>query len=97
MSTTKALERAALAAHRAGQTWAEFWQRHGDAVRQAEPHDRQRFHRLLRRLSALLLCGNSDGHEPLEVVEPWEKADSEASKPSDTATAARCLWPGPQK
>ena len=23
------LERLALAAHRAGQTWAEFWQRHG--------------------------------------------------------------------
>jgi hypothetical protein len=62
--SVKQLESAALAAHRAGDTWAMFWQEHGTDVAAAEPHDRQRYHRLRQRLLALVVAGDTDGQEP---------------------------------
>jgi len=52
MSTTGHLERLALGAHQAGATWTMSWERHGAEVCRAEPRDRQRLTRLVRRLVA---------------------------------------------
>jgi hypothetical protein len=60
----RTLEAAALAAHYRRMTWAEFWQQHGADVAAAEPHDRQRYHRLRQRLLALVVAGDTDGQEP---------------------------------
>ena len=63
MSTTnvQALERAAIDAHARGIGWSDFWEQHGVEVCAAEPQDRQRFARLVRRLLALLTSGNDNG------------------------------------
>jgi hypothetical protein len=71
MTTTQHLERLALAAHAAGKTWAEFWQQHGADVAAAEPWDRRRYHRLVRRLLALVVSGDTDGQEP--VGDGWPR------------------------
>jgi len=55
------LELLAADCHRVGSTWAEFWREHGDRVRRAEPYDARRFHRLVRRLLALVASGDTDG------------------------------------
>ena len=77
----RALEAAAQAAHAAGMTWAEFWQEHGAEVAAAEPHDRQRYHRLRQRLFGLVVSGDTDGQEPPGDGWPrpcsWELADRE--------------------
>ena len=60
-----------------------------------EPHDRQRFKRLTDRLLCLVTTGDLDGQVPVgDGVEPWERDDvqHEQDAPSDTRTAARCLW-----
>jgi hypothetical protein len=85
------LERAAIRAHRRGSCWAEFWEAYGHQVRAAEPFDRGKYHRLVRRLMALLVAGNEDGAEPAgDALEPWEREDT--AKPSDVGTAARIDW-----
>jgi len=58
--TPKTLERRALKAHAAGQDWDTFWTTHGDHVRQAEPFDLDRFHKLERRLHRFVQSGNGD-------------------------------------
>jgi len=60
MTTIRHLERAALAAHRAGQRWNDFWAEHGAAVCRTEPQSRQRFGRLVRRLLALVTTGRDE-------------------------------------
>ena len=93
------LERAALSAHAAGLSWATFWQEHGAAVCRAEPHDKRRFARLVRKLLALVSAGDTDGMDPVgDSLPPWEIDDQPS--PDDTETAARCqltfpLWPLP--
>lgn len=78
MTTTRTLERHAIDCHRRGDTWATFWTQHGAAVCQAEPHDRAKFGRLVRRLLSLLTSGNCDGQRPIATgmlwgqAEPWE-------------------------
>jgi hypothetical protein len=91
-TTVKHLERQALAAHQDGQTWATFWEQHGAAVCRAEPHNRQRFGRLVRRLLHLLTSGEESGMEP--AGEPWLDDDARPNpvSPNDTRTAARIDW-----
>ena len=60
---TRDLERTAVDAHRRGLAWSEFWDQHGAAVCAAEPWDRRRFHKLVRRLVSLVAAGNMDGAE----------------------------------
>jgi hypothetical protein len=92
--TITQLESAALEAHQQGLCWCEFWQQHGHAVKAAEPFSRDKLRRLCDRLLKLLLSGDTDGHEPVgSDPEPWLTDDAEQSKPSDTATRARCLFP----
>ncbi len=70
------LEQHALDAHLAGQSWSEFWARHGNAVRRAEPYEC--FHRLVHRLSHLLLTGEESGMHAVgddDALEPWEVDD----------------------
>lgn len=89
--STKQLERSAIRAYARGVGWSEFWAEHGGAVCRAEPHNRQRFQRLVRRLLALLTSGDCDGMEP--AGEPWlldEQAQAVAM--DDTTTAARIDW-----
>jgi hypothetical protein len=88
------LEQSALAAFRDGIGWNEFWQQHGNEVRKAEPWSRGRYRRLVDRLLHLLTTGEPGGQEPPSIAEPWEVDDAQPPAfISDTATAARCLWP----
>jgi len=57
MNQIKALERAALDAFRNGQGWNEFWEQHGNTIRQCEPYNRQRFKRLYDRLLSIEASG----------------------------------------
>jgi len=92
--TTKQLEAAAVAAHTEGTDWTAFWDRYRHAIALCEPFDRGRFHRLVRRLTALVAAGNLDGAEP--VAAAWELDEDQEPRPvpiiTDTETAARCLW-----
>jgi hypothetical protein len=90
VNAIRTLERRAVDAHRAGDTWTQFWDRHGGEVCRAEPHHRQRFQRLVRRLLALVASGDCDGQEPIDA-EPWRTDDTD--KLSDVGTQARCLLP----
>lgn len=65
------LETAALDGHRRGLSWGDFWTDHGAEVCAAEPHDRRKFHKLVRRLLALVASGNTDGRHPVAVGELW--------------------------
>jgi len=73
------LEQAALAAHRSGQRWADFWPTVAFDVRRAEPINVQRYHRLVRRLLALVTAGDVDGLTAIGDAEPtpWEVDDAE--------------------
>jgi hypothetical protein len=86
------LERAALSAHRRGDTWNDFWPTVAERVRAAVPYNRQARKRLIDRLLHLLVCGDLDGQEPPAIAEPWERDDAEQSKPADVGTNAR--WQG---
>jgi hypothetical protein len=94
------LESAAVRAHADGDTWQTFWHRHGADVAALDSWDRAAYHRLVRRLSYLLTCGDTAGMVPVAATwgqpEPWELDDDTPVVPvlviSDTHTAARCLW-----
>jgi len=80
MSTNRrALERAAIAAHRDGMTWRDFWPTVASDVAAAEPWDRDAYRRIVRRLSHLLTCGDMDRMEPAgdgwPRPCPWELDD----------------------
>jgi hypothetical protein len=93
MNIVKHLERAALDAHRRGESWAAFWRQHEAAVRRAEPWSQEQYRRLVNRLLHLLVSGDESGMEPVgDDLEPWVR-DDEASKPADVGTRARCLLP----
>jgi hypothetical protein len=93
MTEQRQLERSAIQAHACGIGWNEFWRQRGREVAQAEPYDRHRFARLVAKLLHLVASGDPSGQEP--VGQPWEHDDDAAVVVvvSDTATAARCLWP----
>jgi hypothetical protein len=80
MNGIKDLERSALDAHRNGQGWSEFWQQHADAIRKAEPWNRQRLRRLVDRLLALVTSGDCAGMIAVgdTDAEPWEVDDAQA-------------------
>ena len=87
----RALECAALASHRRGDRWTQFWECHGREVCRAEPVNRQRFARLVRRLLSLVTSGDTANMEPVgSALEPWEHDDDE-HEPADVGTRARCL------
>ncbi len=72
----KALERKAIAAHRAGTDWDAFWRLHTHAIRQAEPYNARRYRRLAKRLLHLVLCGNGSRKKPAgDDPAPWETDD----------------------
>jgi hypothetical protein len=87
----KQLERSAREAHRLNIYWPQFWQMRGEAIRAAEPFDRQRFRRLVSRLLALVVSGDDDGMEPLGDT-PWEIDDAPQAALSDIEMQARCLF-----
>jgi hypothetical protein len=62
--TRQALERLAVDAHARGMTWADFWPPVAADVGALEPWDRQRYRRLVARLTALVAAGNLDGAIP---------------------------------
>jgi len=93
MNVIRTLECAAIQAHRAGLSWGDFWTANADAIRQAEPHNRQRFQRLVRRLLALVASGDCDGQEPIDAM-PWSRT-TQPSRPMwgrKHAACSRC-WP----
>ena len=91
MNGIKKLEHAALAAHRRGDCWVTFWNRHADAIRAAEPVSVGQYHRLVARLLHLVCSGDPSGQEP--AGEPWLLDDDVPAYPvvSDTITRARLL------
>jgi hypothetical protein len=92
--TIKQLQAAAIAAHRDGTGWPEFWDTHAADIVRAEPWDADARRKLITRLSLLVTAGDLDGHRPPSDPEPWLKDDvpAEPNKPHDTRTAARLLW-----
>ncbi len=72
---SKQLERAAIKAHKVGQDWETFWQRHEADIRNAQPWNRQAYHKLVRRLLGLVVSGDLDGQHPAgdPDVMPWER------------------------
>jgi hypothetical protein len=93
MTNEQHLERLALDAHDRGVRWSDFWREHGDQVRAAEPYNLQRFRRLVCRLLALVVSGDTDGQQAVGDDAPWEADDAEATpKPADTGTSARVDW-----
>jgi hypothetical protein len=72
------LERAALDCHRRGDTWTDFWAEHGTTICNAEPHSRQRFQRLIRRLLGLVVSGDTNG-QPVSVGLLWGNTPRQAS------------------
>ena len=95
MNQRTRLERLAIDAHRRGDTWPQFWPTVASDVAAAEPWDRTAYHRLVRRLSYLVTCGNADGMVAVGDGEPWQADDEAPMVPiiDDTTTTARCLWP----
>ena len=87
------LETAAVAAHNRGDTWTMFWEQHGAEVCRAEPHDRERFALLVRRLLAIVTSGDDDGLHPIGDDDGLPGEADEQPTPSDTRTQARCLLP----
>jgi hypothetical protein len=73
MNAHRTLERAAIKAHRRGIGWNDFWHRHADQVRQAEPFNVAAYHRLMRRLLSLVVSGDLDGQQPVGDDMPWER------------------------
>ena len=87
MNERTRLERAAIRAHTAGMTWAEFWETHRHTVGQIEPHDRRRFYRLVRRLTALVAAGDAAGDGA-----SWESDDQATYPANNSTTVARIDW-----
>ena len=78
MNRLTKLEQLAIRAHRASTSWSEFWEIHRHTVGMLEPHDRRAYHRVVRRLSHLVTCGDLDGERPLDnPLCPWDDADQE--------------------
>jgi hypothetical protein len=69
------LEQQALAAHEQGTGWNDFWQEHGNEVREAEPFCRERFRRLVQRLAHLVATGDGSGRFGVGDC-PWEADDA---------------------
>ena len=89
------LEKAAIDAHAAGVGWSRFWTEHAHAIQAAEP-DPVRRCRLVGRLMALLVSGDTEGQRPVGDVDdaPWERDDAiDVPSPHDGETRARLLWP----
>ena len=93
MNQIKALERAALDAFQRGETWAAFWEVHGNEVKAAEPWNRRRFKRLVNRLLSLVASGDTAGMMPVadDDALPWA-LDDEAIQPADVGTQAKFVW-----
>lgn len=87
MNASRHLERLALACHRRGDTWSQFWEAHGAEVCRAEPHNRARFQRLIRKLLALVVSGDDCGMDGLDALDA-DDAQAEQPGPHDTETAA---------
>lgn len=98
--TRKQLEAAALHAHRDNSGWQAFWSQYGPHAVATEPHDRGRFHRLVRRLTAIVAAGDVDDQRPVDAGygQPFDfELDGQAGAGvvpiiGDVTTAARCLW-----
>jgi hypothetical protein len=91
MNAIRILENAAIRAHARGDRWADFWERHAEAVRQAEPVNAGRYRRLVNRLLSLVASGDTNGMVAVGDDDmPWEIDD--AHKPADVGTAARIDW-----
>ena len=69
-----------------------FWPTVAADVAAAEPWDRTAYRRLVGRLLALVVLGDTDGQEPVGDTMPWEADDCAFPVLSDTQTQARCLW-----
>lgn len=67
MNERTRLERLAVRRHRAGTTWPDFWDQHRLAVLALFPRDHYAYHRLARRLLALLVSGDTDGQQPIDA------------------------------
>ena len=94
----KALRRAALESHKAGESWLEFWGRHGREASELEPYSASRFRRLQMELLHLCASGERSGQfgvgDP-DAIDPWLIDDGQLEQPHDTETSARLQLPLP--
>ncbi len=93
MTERNRLEKLAIAAHRRGDTWAQFWPTVADAVAQAEPWDLAARSKLVTRLSLLVTAGDLHGSRPIGDWWLDDRASAtEPPSPHDSETAARVNW-----
>jgi hypothetical protein len=92
MNERTRLERLAIQAHHRGDDWAEFWEQHRHTVGTFEPWDRDAYHRLVRRLSYLVTCGDCDGMTATTDAWPPEADDPPQYPAADDRTQARIDW-----
>jgi hypothetical protein len=78
----KALERAAILAHKSGIGWLEFWQANADRVKQAQPYDGKKYRRLYLGLLSLVCTGEAVGMTPISTGALW-LADDDATTHAD--------------
>ena len=85
MKTFKQLQREAATAHEHNEPWLDFWRRAADSVRELEPVNLARYHRMVQTLMSIVVSGD----RPARLCDdlPWLADD--AAKPADTGTAAR--------
>ena len=94
VKAVKRLEEAALDAPRSGEPWADFHRRHSVEMNRAEPIDHRAYHRLVCRLMALVVSGDTDGQTAVgdDDAMPRLLDEQQEQTPSDTGTAARIDW-----
>ncbi len=92
--TKHELRQAAIRAHRAGESFAMFLAEYGPAMREREPFDRERYHRLSDELLGLAVAGNEAGRFAVGD-DPWDRDDEhddvqhDEHDVNDSVTAAR--------
>jgi hypothetical protein len=89
----QSLDRYALDAHRRGKRWKTFWAEHGAEIHAAAASDAAGYRRLILRLLAIVVSGDTDGQcPPGDASQLWElDAPSEPVGSSAIHTSARCL------
>ena len=89
--TAKDLEIAAIQAHSASMTWADFWPTvAGDLA--ALGLDYCARGQFVHRLVGLVVSGDVDGQRAAGDFQPWQVDEPPAYPASDDRTVARLLW-----
>ena len=85
------LDHEAVVAYRRGVSWTTWWPSVAADVERLEPHDLDAYRRLVARLLALVVSGNTNGRTPPGNALVPQTAD-DVNNPDDTTTNAKIDW-----